>query len=111
MCYHALAAADAQSVRRPGRVVDISFFDLMRPIVLPEGSSCPLRRAGARYAGVVRTPVVLNACYAGVVRTPVVLIARYGQRDSRGAWFSKKPVMRAWFCAGPGTDRTPVVPA
>ena len=45
------------------------------------------RRAGARYAGVVRAPVVLSARCAGVVRAPVVLSARYGQRDSRCAWY------------------------
>jgi len=81
LCSAPASAADAQTVRRPGRVVDLPFFDVMRPIALPEGSSCPLRRAGARCAEVVRRPVVLHARYAGVVRRPVVPQARYGQPD------------------------------
>jgi len=88
----------------------------MRPSAHLEGPSCPLRRAGARCAGVVRQPVVLLARGAGVVRTPVVLCARYGQgdrvlgvvqikardagRDLKCVWFRSRPVVQEWYHAG-----------
>jgi hypothetical protein len=63
---------------------------MMRPIALPEGWLCPLRRAGARCAG--RGSTVRDAVYAlcrrgktardaQVVRTLVVRIARRAERD------------------------------
>ena len=45
--YGALAAADGQAVRCPGRVIVLPFLLLLRRISLPEGALCILRRAGA----------------------------------------------------------------
>ena len=71
------------------------FLDRYRANSASQRPSCPLRRAEARCAEVVRRPVVLEARYAevvrrlvvlmprcaGVVRRPVMLEARGGQRD------------------------------
>jgi len=64
----ALAATERQSVRRPGRVIDIPFFDMLRRIALPERPLCRPRGMPARVM-------------QGVVRTPVVRRAGSGQRD------------------------------
>jgi len=53
----------------------------MGRIAHPERALCPLRRVGARCADVVRTLVMREA--------------RYGQRDTRCAWFRLTPVVPA----------------
>jgi len=62
------AAAEAQAVRRPGYVVDIPFFDMIKRIGLPEGASCPSVVPVLVVPGVVRTPVVRIARCAGYGR-------------------------------------------
>jgi len=74
-----LRPAERQAVRQLGSVVGTSFSCPSAAIL---HARCAVsRRAGARYAGVVRPPVVLNARGAGVVRTPVVRMARCAVRD------------------------------
>jgi hypothetical protein len=53
--------AERQLVRRPGNVIGTPFLIWIQPIALPERPLCSLRRAGARYAGVVRRLVMLIA--------------------------------------------------
>jgi len=94
-----------------GKAITYLFLIWMRRIALLERALCNLRRAEARCASVVRTPVVLKARCASVVRTPVVLKARLGRRDSRGAWFHSRLVMPGVIPAARDPDRTPGVPA
>ena len=54
----ALAAAERQLVGRLGQRGRQPVFDFDESGAIPERSSCRLRRAGARCAGVVRRPVV-----------------------------------------------------
>ena len=124
-----------------GSVIGFPFSFWMWRITRSNRSLCQLRRAKARCAGVVRTPVVpearcagvvrrlvmLKARGAGVVQMPVVRSARFGQRDrvlrvvpDRVPW-CRRDTRDARFpiearCAdvlpeARGSDRTPVVPA
>ena len=77
----ALAAAERQSVRHPWQRDSLPFLIVMQRVALLERTLFRLRRAGARYAGVVRMLVVRKVRYAGVVQRHVVLSARSRHRD------------------------------
>src|SRR3954453_18088451 len=73
----------------------------MRHIPHLEGPLCSLRRALARCAEVLRTPVVLNARGGQRDRVPrvVPIDARYAGRDPFLAWIRSTPVVPAWYYA------------
>jgi len=71
-------AAQRQAVRRPRCVVALLLL-IDQAVALPNRPFCPLRRAGARGAGVGGRPVVRMARGAAVVRKRVVRRARPGQ--------------------------------
>lgn len=72
-------------------------------VALPKRSLCFLCRAGARYAGVIRRPVVPQARYAGVILMPLVLSAASGQPDrvlsvvQIEAGYARRDPFLAWY--------------
>src|SRR5437870_1954594 len=78
----------------------------MRRIALPEGTFCQSRGVRALVMPrVVRRPVVRIARCAEVVRTLVVPKPRYGQPDTRCAWFRLTPVVDCVIPDERGSDQ------
>src|SRR5512134_2351898 len=84
----------------------------MRRMAILERTLYIFRRAEARYAGVVRTFVVLEARGAGRgTRARCVVRPFWGAECYAGCGSDHGPWCQTWFCAAGDPDRTPVVPA